>query len=150
MNNALIREAKEHVKHEIAPSLLPTVRGNYQARLIGLHRSHAQVEVNLVNAKKEVVKRFGSNVVPQGGAVIIDKHSSLWNIAPNAPPVPAYFQAWVVGISHDHTEAEISLRLVDDNRKELVNFGSATIKVGKTMTVEGLEVAVRVLPKDMH
>lgn len=149
-NSAFIREAKEHIVHDIAPKMIPNIRGNFQARLIGLYRNHAEIRINVVNQNKELLKTFGSNVVPVGGAVIVDEFSSLLNIANNAPPVKAFFQAWVIGINKEHTQAEISLRLVDENRKELLNFGSKTIFVGKTMTIEGLEVVVNVIPKDMH
>lgn len=150
MNKSELKEAKEYLTNDIAPKLMPNVRGMFQARLVGLYRNHAEIEINLVDSSKNIVKRFGSNVVPQGGAVIVDKFSSIWNIGQNLPSIDAYFQAWLIGISQDHKQAEISLRLVDENRNELKNFGSATVCAGKSLTLEGLEITVNILPKDMH
>lgn len=140
----LITEAKEYLVHDIAPQLTPLLRGLFQVRLLGLYRNHAQIEVRLVNAQREVLKSFGSQVVPCGGAVIIDQFSSSLNITPDAPAVKAHFQAWCIGINQDNTEAEISLRLVDENRKELLNFGSLIRRQGGTITLEGMEIVINI------
>lgn len=149
MNKKLIAEAKGHMAHKIAPTLLPNIRGLFRVRLLGLYRHHAKLSISLVNDRREVLKHFGTTVVPAGGAGIVDQFSSLMTIAENAPPVKAYFQAWVIGINTDNTEAEISLRLVDENRKELMNFGSVTRKQGGTITLEGLEIVANIIPKEL-
>jgi len=137
-------EAKEYMVHDIAPTLTPNINGLFQVRLRGLYRNHGGLEINLVNEKREVLKGFGFNVVPAGGAVIIDDFSSTLNLAENTMPITAFFQAWIIGINKDNTEAEISLRLVDENRKELVNFGSATKRVGEAIVLEGMNINVNV------
>ena len=150
INQNKIQEAKEFVVHDIAPTLSPSINGLFQVRLMGLFRNHGELQVNLVNVKREVLKGFGSNVVPAGGAVIIDNFSSLLHLVKGAPPQQAYFQAWIIGINKENTEAEISLRLVDENRKELLNFGSAVKRIGETITLEGMEITVNILPKGLE
>lgn len=147
INPAELREAKEFVVHDIAPTLNPTLRGLFQVRLLGLYRNHGELQVSLVNEKREVLKGFGSSVVPAGGAVVIDSFSSILNMVEGAAPMKAFFQAWIIGINKEHTEAEISLRLVDESRNELLNFGSVLRKVGGTITLEGMEITVNILPK---
>jgi len=147
INPAELREAKDFMVHDIAPTLNPNVRGLFHVRLSGLHRNHGGLQIYLVNGRREVLKDFGFNVVPVGGAVIIDKHPSALKLVDGETPVTAFFQAWIIGINKEHTEAEISLRLVDENRKELLNFGSVLRKVGGTITLEGMEITVNILPK---
>ena len=141
----LIEEAKEFMVHDIAPTLNPTVQGLFQVRLNGLYRRHAELCVNLVNERCEVVKGFGVAAVPVGGAVIIDQFSSLLHLVEGTPPVDAFFQAWLIGVNESHTEAELSLRLVDSDRKELKNFGSTMRGVGGTITLQGMDITVNIL-----
>lgn len=145
INPKELQEAKEFMVHDVAPTLSPTLSGLFQVKLLGLYRNHAELQVNIVNKSREVLKGFGSNVVPAGGAVVIDNFSSVLNLAENAHPVTAFFQAWVIGIDKESTEAEISLRLVDEDRKELLNFGSITKKIGETIVLEGMDINVNVL-----
>lgn len=146
MSNArLIKDAKAHMVHKIAPTLHKTIRGRFQAVLLGLYRNHAEIAINLINGNREVLKHFGKQVVPVGGSVIVDQFSSMWDLGiKGAMPVKAFFQVWVIGHNTEHTESEIALRLVDESRKELVNFGSMVRRIGETITLNGLEITVTI------
>lgn len=147
MNQAYIKEAKEYLVHDIAPTLMPNIRGFFQTRLLGLYRNHAEIQINIVNESKEVIKSFGSRVMPIGGAVIVDDIVSKLTLVENAPPIKAYFQAWLIGMDKKNNEAEISLRLVDENRKEMINFGSMIRKPGQQFILKGLDVTATITPK---
>jgi len=86
-----VDEAVEHFTRERVPSLVPNVRGNFQVRLLGLHK----------------------------------------------------------GINNPGM-AEIELRIVDPTSREVRHsFGSKTISVGKTVTLQGLESQINFLPEDL-
>lgn len=145
----LIAEAKGHLVHKIAPHLIPNIRGLFRVQLVGLYRNRGQLAIAIVNERDEVLKQFGSNIVRVGGSVIIDKFSSIVNFAPGTPAVEGYFNAWIIGINAENTEAEISLRLVDKDHKQIKNFGSKTIKAGKSITLKGMDIQINIIPEHM-
>lgn len=148
----ILTEAKEFVVHDIAPTLLPNERGYFQVKLIGLYRNHAQLGIRLVEAKNKnnVTRDFGSNVVPVYGGVISKFRESELILVEGQPPIDATFQARLLGVNEQQTEAEIELRTIDENRIETFSFGSKTIAVGKTITLEGVDVIVYTDKKGMH
>jgi len=147
MNQSELKEAKEHLTRVIAPTLTPNIRGLFQVRLLGLHRYHAEIVINIVNQQRKVLKAFGRQIIKVGDAVVVDQFSSHVTLAPNTPSVEAYFQAWLIGVNAENTEAEISLRLVDGDRKELINFGSTVREPGKAITLMGVDITATIIPK---
>lgn len=148
----IVTEAREFVIHDIAPTLLPNVRGYYQVILNGLYRNHAEIGIRLVDAKNEkaVVKDFGSNVVPIYGGIISKFRESELILVEGQPPIDATFQARLLGVNEQQTEAEIQLRTIDEDRRETFSFGSKTIGIGKTITLKGVDVIVYVDKKGKH
>jgi hypothetical protein len=47
----------------------------------------------------------------------------------------------------EHTEAEISLRLMDEDRKMLVDFGIAKRMPGRAITLVGVDITATIIPK---
>lgn len=143
---SIVDEGIEHLRREIAPNLVPNLEGLFQVRLYGLHRYHADIGIFLVNEKGEILKGFGRQTVKVGNAVVVDQFSSVWN-EPGTPAVEANYQVWPVGINAVHTECELSIRLVDNDRNEVKNFGSMTKKPGEALTLHGMNIKVNVIPK---
>jgi len=146
-NKKELQERKEFMTHDIAPTLMPTLRGLFQVRVLGLYRSHAELQINLVNSSREILQSFGKQIVPKGGAIVIDNFSSVLDLPGTTTPTEAFFQAWIIGMNTENTEAEISLRLVDEDRKELINFGSTVRGIGGTIVLEGMDIAVNIIKR---
>ncbi len=68
----LLEDMKGHMVHKIAPTLNPTVRGNFQVRLIGMHHGHAEIELRVVDENKNPIQSFGSKVIKQGGTITLE------------------------------------------------------------------------------
>jgi septal ring factor EnvC (AmiA/AmiB activator) len=63
------------------------------------------------------------------------------------PSVTGEFQVRLIGC--DKQFAELELRIVDPKTGQVVHrFGRATIAVGRTMTLKGLESKINFLPND--
>lgn len=82
MDSPMIREAKEYVRHDIAPTLTPNIKGQFSVRLIGVHRNHAEIELRIVNENREVIKSFGSKVIPVGESIRLQGIDSTINFLP--------------------------------------------------------------------
>lgn len=148
--HSLIKEAKGYLVHDVAPNLIPNYKGKFSAVLLGLYRGHADIQICLVDDKNNLVKDFGHNVVRLGGSVMSKAASSKLSVAPGAPPVDAWFNARLMGMAKNHSEAEIEIRLIDENRETLTSIGSKRIKPGKHVTLENLEVTVNVMPRGLN
>ena len=69
-------------------------------------------------------------------------------IAPTLTPnVKGMFSVRLIGIHHN--QAEIELRIVDDNKNCLKSFGSKVIPTGRSITLNGLESQINFLPPDI-
>lgn len=78
----LADEAKEYMAQEIAPTLTPSVKGNFSVRLIGIHHNHAEIELRIVDDNKQCVKSFGSKVIPIGRSITLKGLESNINFLP--------------------------------------------------------------------
>lgn len=143
---SIVTESIDHLTHGIAPKLIPHTEGMFQVRLLGLNRYHADIAIVLVDDKNNVLKYFGRGPIKVGDAANVDGLSSVWS-EPGSAPISAYFQAWVMGINQEHTECEIGIRLVDDNRNCIKHIGQLTKKVGENLTFEGMKIKLNVIPK---
>ncbi len=146
MDDPIIKESKSFLTNDIAPKLIPNITGNFQVFVNGIYRKHAEIFINLVNGNGQVVKKFGSNIIPIGAALNVDEFSSLLNIE-NAMPITAFFQVWFVGVDKNCSNGEFLIRLVDSDRKKLINFGVVQLKPGKQTTLRGLDISVNIIPK---
>jgi len=77
----LVKDAKSHVIHEIAPSLAPSVEGEFQVRLIGCDGQFAEIELRVMD-KGQVVHTFGSKTIPVTGTITLEGLRSKINFLP--------------------------------------------------------------------
>jgi hypothetical protein len=79
----LIQDAKDYMTHELAPSLTPTVRGEFQVRLIGSDARAAELELRIVDPRtSQVVHVFGRATVTAGRTVTLKGLESVINFLP--------------------------------------------------------------------
>lgn len=79
----LIEEAKGHVRHVIAPTLVPNVKGVFQVRLIGVHRNACEIELRVVDPDSHAcLKSFGSKVISPGKTITLEGLESTVNFLP--------------------------------------------------------------------
>lgn len=79
---ALIQEFKDHVRHEIMPTLSPTAKGRFQVQVIGMHHGHVELELRLIDKNRNVIQSFGSKVVRAGGTVTLNGAEFTINFMP--------------------------------------------------------------------
>jgi len=80
---ALMKDAKDHMTHVIAPSLNPNVKGKFQVRLIGTHNGVAEIELRIINDNKQVLKSFGSKAISIGKTITLEGLDSTINFLPS-------------------------------------------------------------------
>lgn len=79
----LIEDAKLHMVHKLAPSLAPSVRGEFQVRLIGSDQRMAEIELRIVDPKTgEVVHSFGRATISAGRTITLKGLESKINFFP--------------------------------------------------------------------
>lgn len=84
MNKRAIQEAKEYLAHDIAPTLTPTIRGEFQVRVIGVHRNAVEIELRIVepgNPDRSLFS-FGSKVISPGKTITLNGLESVINFQP--------------------------------------------------------------------
>lgn len=145
-----LQEATEILVHEIIPKLSPSLIGNFQVTVLGMHRNHAEIGISLVNKAGETLKYFGTRAIRIGDAISIDNYPSMISFVKNTPKIKCFFQAWLIGVDKNNTEAEISIRLVDENRKKINEIGIVKRKAGGRITVNNLDITLSITPKRFH
>ncbi len=76
-------EAKNYIKHDLAPNLNHQVSGEFNVGLIGCDRQFAELELRIVDPKtKQVVYVFGRKTIIVGGQVTLEGLESNINFLP--------------------------------------------------------------------
>ena len=78
----LLQEMKDHVVHEIYPTLSHNVKGRFQVQVIGMHKGHVELELRLIDKNRNVLQSFGSKIVQAGGTVTLNGAEFTINFMP--------------------------------------------------------------------
>ena len=76
-------EKKRMIVNEVVPTLAPTIKGNFDVKLVGCDGYFAEIELRVVDPKTDQpVFSFGTKTIPIGGHVKLGGLESEINFNP--------------------------------------------------------------------